>query len=204
MIDGIIAPDEQRLAGCQEEIQRLIGIVRQLQELYVLENNPLELSKERFDCSLLAEQICHEFESAAREKRITLERRTPAPVPVYGDKARIKQSLVNLIANAISYSGEGGTVTIACEQTGNAVRISVADTGRGIPPEDLPHVFERFYRVDKSRNKLTGGMGIGLSITKAIVEAHGGTIAAESEAGQGAVFILTLPVDNFPNQRYTA
>jgi signal transduction histidine kinase len=199
MIDGIIVPDEQRLASCQEEIQRLIGIVQQLQELYVLENNPLELLKEQFDCSPLAEQVCDEFESAAREKRITLRQCISTPAPVYGDKTRIKQSLVNLIANAIAYTGEGGTVTLACERTEGSTRISVADTGRGIPPEDLPHVFERFYRVDKSRSHLSGGMGIGLSITKAIVEAHGGAIAVESTAGQGSVFIITLPVDTLPN-----
>ena len=199
MIDGIIAPDEQGLAGCQEEVQRLIGIVQQLQDLYVLENKPLELSKEQFDCSLLAEQVCREFESAAREKRITLKRRVPGPVPVYGDKTRIKQSLVNLIANAIAYTGEGGTVTLACGQTEGSTRISVADTGRGIPSEDLPHIFERFYRVDKSRSHLSGGMGLGLAITKAIIEAHGVTIAAESEAGQGAVFTITLPYDNRGN-----
>jgi signal transduction histidine kinase len=204
MFDGIVQPDAGRLASCQEEIQRLIGIVKQLQELYVFENNAVDLSKEHFDCSSLIEQVCREFENAAREKRITLRQRTPAPAPVYGDKARIKHCLANLVANAIAYSGEGGTVTLACEQTGSAARISVADTGRGIPPEDLPHVFERFYRVDKSRNKLTGGMGIGLAITKAIVEAHGGTISAESAPGQGAVFILILPVDNFPHQRYNA
>jgi signal transduction histidine kinase len=195
MIDGIIAPDEQGLAGCQEEVQRLIGIVQQLQELYVLENRPLELSKEQFNCSLLAEQVCREFESAAREKRITLKRRVPGPVPVYGDRTRIKQSLANLIANAIAYTGEGGTVTLACGRTEGSTRISVADTGRGIPPEDLSHIFERFYRVDKSRSRLSGGMGLGLAITKAIIEARGGTIAAE-RAGQGAVFTVTLPVDS--------
>jgi signal transduction histidine kinase len=196
IIDGIIAPDEQQLASCQEEIQRLIGIVKQLQELYVLENNPFELSKERFDCSPLAEQVYRKFESAAREKRITLRRYVPAPAPVCGDKTRIKQSMVNLIANAVAYTGEGGTVTLACKRMEGSIQISVTDTGRGISPEDLPHIFERFYRADKSRSHLSGGMGIGLAITKAIVEAHGGTITAESAAGQGSVFTVTLPVDN--------
>jgi signal transduction histidine kinase len=199
MIDGIVQPDTACLASCQEEIQRLIGIVRQLQELYVLENNPFELLKEQFDFLPLAEQVCREFENPARKKHITLRRQIPAPAPVYGDKTRIKQGLVNLLANAIAYSGEGGSVTLAYKQTGNTAHISVTDTGRGIPAEDLPHVFERFYRVDKSRNHLSGGMGIGLSITKAIVEAHGGTITAESEAGQGAVFTIMLPYNNQRN-----
>ena len=198
MIDGIIKPDAGRLAGCQEEIQRLIRIVKQLQELYVLENNPLDLSKEHFDCSPLIEQVCLEFENAAREKHITLLRQVPEPAPVYGDKNRIKQCLANLAANAIAYSGEGGSVTLAYRRTESAVCISVTDTGRGIPAEDLPHVFERFYRVDKSRNHLTGGMGIGLSISKAIVEAHGGAIAVESTVGEGSVFTVSLPVDNLP------
>ena len=193
MLDGIIKPGAERLASCQEEIQRLIQIVQQLQELYILENNPLELSKEHFDCSPLIEQVFLEFENAASQKRVTLGRQFPAPAPAYGDKNRIKQCLANLAANAIAYTGERGGVTFAYRQTANAVSIIVQDSGRGIPPEDLPHVFERFYRVDKSRNQLTGGMGIGLSITKAIVEAHGGTITVTSAEGQGSVFTVTLP-----------
>jgi signal transduction histidine kinase len=127
---------------------------------------------------------------------------------VYGDKTRIKQCLINLVANALAYTGEGGGVTLAYEQTGDAALISVADTGRGIPPEDLPHVFERFYRVDKSRNHLSGGMGIGLAIAKAIIEAHGGSIGVESSPGQGSVFTLTLPEERDkgeslpPSRRY--
>jgi signal transduction histidine kinase len=112
---------------------------------------------------------------------------------VYGDKARIKQSLINLTENALAYSGEGGTITLACEQTPAAVRISVRHSGRGIPPEDLPQVCERFYRVDKSRSQLTGGMGIGLAITKAIAEAHGGGIRVTSALGTGSEFTITLP-----------
>jgi signal transduction histidine kinase len=196
MIDGIIQPDSGRLASCREEILRLIEIVKQLQELYILENSAVELHKSRFDFFAICESVYREFVESAGDKHITLLRRLPIPAPVYGDKNRIKQCLVNLTTNAIAYSDEGGTVTLAYDLTGNTARISVADTGRGIPPKDLPHVFERFYRIDKSRNHLTGGMGIGLSITRAIAEAHGGSIAVESTVGRGSVFTITLPVDN--------
>jgi signal transduction histidine kinase len=140
MIDGIVQPDAQRLSSCQEEIQRLIGIVKQLQELYVLENCAAELSKSHFDFSVVCESLCREFGESAGDAQITLLRRLPVPAPVYGDKSRIKQCLVNLTANAIAYSDEGGTVTLAYEQSKKAVRISVADTGRGIPQRPAPCV----------------------------------------------------------------
>jgi signal transduction histidine kinase len=118
---------------------------------------------------------------------------SPVP-PVEVDPERIGQVLRNLIHNAITYSPSGGEVRVRVEVAADHVRISVSDTGPGIPPEALPYVFDRFYRADRSRARRTGGSGLGLAICKALVEMHGGSITVESQPGQGATFAFTLPV----------
>jgi len=110
------------------------------------------------------------------------------------DSHRIKQVLLNLLENAIAHTESGGTITVTAKEQDDKICISVTDTGEGIPPEELPLVFERFYRVDKSRTRATGGSGLGLTIAKRLVEAHGGTIEATSQAGQGSTFTFTIPI----------
>jgi signal transduction histidine kinase len=110
------------------------------------------------------------------------------------DRARIAQVVGNLLENAVQHTPEGGEVAVLAEVIEPAARVSVGDTGEGIPPEDLPYVFERFYRVDHSRSRGTGGVGLGLTIAKQLVEAHGGAIRAESTPGQGSRFIFELPL----------
>lgn len=110
------------------------------------------------------------------------------------DRTRIAQLMGNLLENAISHTPQGGSVTVSAERIGDVARVTVADTGEGISADDLPQVFERFYRVDPSRARTTGGAGLGLTIVKQLVEAHGGVIRAESTQGKGSRFIFDLPL----------
>jgi len=130
------------------------------------------------------------------EKRVTLTSSLPLePIHFLADEDRMIQVLTNLIGNALQYTPEHGTVTVSIERDKNEARISVRDTGFGIPTEHLAHIFDRFYRVDKSRSRARGGSGIGLTIAKHLVEAHGGKIWAESTGeNKGSVFVFTLPL----------
>jgi signal transduction histidine kinase len=110
------------------------------------------------------------------------------------DWQRINQVLHNLLENAVAHTGKGGIITVAAAERGDWVEISVSDTGEGIPAQDLPNIFERFYRVDRSRARATGGSGLGLTIAKRLVEAHGGKIEAQSKLGRGSRFSFTIPV----------
>jgi signal transduction histidine kinase len=123
---------------------------------------------------------------------ITADLPTKLP-PVNMDLHRIKQVLNNLLENAVAHTGPEGTITVAAWEQDNEINISVADTGEGIKAEELPNIFERFYRVDKSRTRATGGSGLGLTIAKRLVEAHGGRIDVESQWGKGTRFTFTLP-----------
>jgi two-component system sensor histidine kinase VicK len=114
--------------------------------------------------------------------------------PVYGDKGRILQVIINIISNAVKYNRKNGSITVSGGSEGDSVFISVADTGLGIPKEDLPHIFDRFYRVDKARSRKMGGTGLGLAIAKEIVEAHGGHISFDSVYGKGSTVTVFLPV----------
>lgn len=194
MIDRVLDPTTERLCNCHAEIIRMTRIVEQLQELNLLESDRGFITKESFDFTMLCESLFSDFESVARSKDIRLQKTVPTPAPVFGDLYRIKQCMMNLISNSIEHSTEHGVVTVEYQETWDHVILRVRDNGSGIPSQDLPHVFERFYRVDKSRNKKTGGIGIGLSITKAIVDAHNGIITVDSKTGEGTVFTITLPL----------
>ena len=109
------------------------------------------------------------------------------------DRGKLSQVLVNLLSNALKFTPEGGSITVSLDETEQAAAFTVSDTGDGIAPEDLPYIFERFYRADPSRSRATGGSGIGLSIVEAIVKAHGGTVSVSSVPGEGSAFTVTLP-----------
>jgi signal transduction histidine kinase len=125
---------------------------------------------------------------------VELKREIKPNVFIAADEVKIRQAVENLLSNALRYTDSGGSVTLALSRCGGSVCIKVSDTGIGIPEKDLPYVFERFYRTDKSRTRSSGGLGIGLAITKAIVEAHGGRVGAESTEGEGSTFTITLPL----------
>ncbi len=119
-------------------------------------------------------------------------------VEVIGDRDKLKQALINMVVNAIQHTPPGGRVHVALARQDGHACLSVADTGAGIAAEDLPHIFERFYRADKSRSRAAGGAGLGLAIVKWVAEAHGGAVTTQSALGQGSTFILTLPVETAP------
>lgn len=195
MMDGLWEPTKVRLESCHTEILRLTNLVNQLQELYILENSCETLYMSEFNFYDMCCRLQNEFEKRINDKNITLRLQVPEDAIVNGDVQRIKQCMINLIANAITYSSEGDEISISYRiYEMNEVVIQVIDYGQGISNEELDFIFERFYRVDKSRNSKTGGMGIGLSITKAIIERHNGTITVYSKVGLGTTFEIRLPM----------
>jgi signal transduction histidine kinase len=145
-------------------------------------------------------QVTEGLDIQAREKEVTLKFEVAADLPqVQADEQRIAQVLFNLISNALRHTPVGGTITISAELREDRILVSVRDTGAGISPEDLPQVFERFYRADRSRARATGGSGLGLTIAKQIVEAHGGQIWAQSWLGAGSTFAFSLPLSAPPS-----
>jgi len=134
----------------------------------------------------------------ADDRRITLSFESQSVPFVLGDAQWLKQALINLLDNALHYTPSGGAVTVRLRSVGEGVAVAVEDTGHGIEPEHLPHLFERFYRTDWARAKDSGGTGLGLPIVKEIVEAHGGTVSVTSQVDKGSVFTLCLPVLTHP------
>ncbi|GHU59600.1 sensor histidine kinase [Spirochaetia bacterium] len=195
MIDGVYKPDREHLESCHEEIIRLAGLVENLKILTGLEWETITLNKTEFDLGSLLRITAEQFKAAAIEKGIEIKLDLMERVEnrVHADYDRLKQVFINLLSNAVKYT-DRGSVTVRVKRAadpGAEWEVSIADTGIGIPETDLPHVFERFYRSDKSRNRNTGGAGIGLTIAAAIVHAHGGAIRAESDE-TGSVFRVAL------------
>ncbi|HET9495481.1 MAG TPA: HAMP domain-containing sensor histidine kinase [Chloroflexia bacterium] len=176
------------------ELRRLGRLVADLLTLSRLDNTtPVRLTQ--LDAGKLAVEVAEQMRPLAEAKEIHLATICPGPAPVNGEPDRLKQVMLNLVDNAIRHTPQGGEITVsAVDDPGRGeVRIEVRDTGPGIDPKDLPHIFDRFYRGDASRARATGNTGLGLAIARAIVEAHSGTIAAESGPGEGATFRVTLP-----------
>jgi two-component system phosphate regulon sensor histidine kinase PhoR len=174
--------------------ERMIAIVGDLLALSELEEKGTKLVKERVDVRALAENVVTIFEKPAGEKKLNLVLEADQDLPaVMADPYEMERLLINLVDNAVKYT-EKGRVTLRLAAAGNRFTVEVEDTGIGIDAEDLPHVFERFYVVDKSRSKKLGGTGLGLSIAKHIVMAHQGTILVKSRLGEGTTFTVRLPV----------
>jgi signal transduction histidine kinase len=196
LVDGVLPADPATYADFQREINRLQRLVRDLQELSRVEARQFTLTLKPEDLSALVQSAVDRLRPQFEDKGVELAgvlAPTIAPVPVDAD--RIMQVLVNLIGNALHFTPPGGRVFVRLEQRGDEVSVQVQDTGIGIPAEHLSHIFERFYRVDKSRSRAGGGSGIGLTIARHLIEAHGGTITAASAGlNQGSTFTFTLPV----------
>ena len=197
LLDGVVAPDAETWALLHDEAGRLRRLVQELQELSRAEARQLPLQLRPCPPAELVEQAIRRIAPQFAEKGVTLTTDVPADLPaVRADADRIIQVLINLLGNALRSTPPGGTVQVrAKQQQQDTVTFHVADSGIGIAPEHLPHLFERFYRVDKARSRALGGSGIGLTISRAIVEAHDGQIwATSSGLGQGATFSFTLPI----------
>lgn len=193
MIEGVFTPTEERLQLLYDELKRITVIVTELEQLRQVESENLKMCKEPVNLLNLAEVVRNSFEQELREKQLTCILKGE-PVIVVGDKNKLHQVVFNLMSNAIKYSFSGGEICIFVENAGKKAVFTITDQGIGIPKEDLPLIFERFYRTDISRNRKTGGVGIGLTIVKSIVQAHGGTVTVESRQGKGSSFRIVLPL----------
>ena len=196
LIDGVLPVTEQTFQEIYQEADRLQRLVNDLQELSRVEAGAYELSLRPVEVSKLVEVAVSRLERQFEDKGVYWETRiSPGSPEVIVDEDRIGQVLLNLVGNALQYTPSGGKVTISVDHHNGEVQIAVSDTGIGIPPEHLPHLFTRFYRVDKSRSRAGGGSGIGLTIAKHLVEAHGGRIWVHSQgARKGSTFTISLPV----------
>ena len=198
MLDGVIALDRDSLESINEEVRLLTKLVADLRTLSLAEAGQLKLDKTRVALLGFAGRAVSKIEPLARQKGILcrVEGQTPGPT-VEIDVDRMGQVIGNLLDNALRYTPKGGTITVSVGkgEPGKAV-LSVADTGLGISAEDLAHIFDRFYRADRSRARKSGGSGLGLTIVKQLVVAHGGSVRAESQPGGGSRFSVELPASN--------
>ena len=193
--DGMVKPELDAIRSLDEEAMMLSQLVNDLQELSLAEAGELKLDCQKENVIELLKQIAGVKQSQAAAKGISLSADLPKKLPrVNIDSRRISQVLLNLIDNAITHTPQGGIITITARKLDDWVEIGIEDTGEGIPAEHLPNVFERFYRVDKSRARATGGTGLGLAIARSLVEAHGGKIEVKSEEGKGSHFAFTIPM----------
>lgn len=193
MIDGIWEMDTKRLSSCYDEIIRIQKLIGSIENLSGLENENSLIHKQHFDLSQLILRLLDNYQKELLEKNIKVYY-DPKHLLIYADPDKISQVLNNLLSNAIKYSNALGTIEIDAYNDSKATHIYMKDTGLGIGESDLPFIFERFYRADKSRSSKMGGMGLGLTITQTIIEAHGGTITAKSKLHEGSEFIIWLPL----------
>jgi two-component system phosphate regulon sensor histidine kinase PhoR len=186
---------ERYLERANIGVERLTSIVKDLDMISKLESNDLNLNIQPFNCLVMIQNTFDLFEMKIKKKNMTLrfDKLYEFPIFVMGDAAKIEQVLINLIVNSIKYGKIGGIIMISIASKGkNQITIKVKDNGEGIKKENMGRIFERFYRVDKSRSRDQGGSGLGLSIVKHIIEAHKQTITLESEYGKGSEFTFTL------------
>nr|BBH93450.1 hypothetical protein KTA_16490 [Thermogemmatispora argillosa] len=177
------------------EVQRLRRLVADIQHMTLLESGRARLDLAPLDLAVLVDETLAVIEPECTQAGITLQNTIdPRTPPVLADSDRITQVLLNLIDNARRHTPPGGTITVGARRLGRMLEVWIRDTGVGIDPIDLPHIFERFYRADRARSGGRGGSGLGLTIVKAIVTAHGGTVAAESTPGKGTCIRFTLPL----------
>jgi histidine kinase len=195
LIDGILPPEDHVFQSVHREAERLQNLVRDLQALSEAESGALQFQPKAVKPIEFVGRVTTQLERQFQEKDVRLLIEVPAELPeVRVDEDRIGQVLINLLGNALQYTPGGGQVKVSAAIDGEGILFMVADTGIGLDPEHLPHVFTRFFRVDKSRARVAGGSGIGLTIAKQLVEASGGRIWVKSPGlGKGSTFFFTLP-----------
>lgn len=196
LIDGVLPATNDTYEEIHAEAQRLNRLVNDLQELSRVESPAFQLERRPVELAGLVRTVLKRLSPAAAARGVDLRSEPLPELPsIKGDEDRLLQVLSNIVSNALSYTSDGGAVTLSARRVGDEIRIAVRDTGVGIAPEHLPRIFDRFYRVDESRSRRAGGSGIGLTIAKQLVEAHGGKIWVESGGlHKGSTFYFTLPV----------
>ncbi|UCD07995.1 MAG: HAMP domain-containing histidine kinase, partial [Dehalococcoidales bacterium] len=193
--DGLIETNQETIHKLDEEAILLTRLVDDLQELSLAEAGELKLEYEPGDIGKIIETTAQMMQTIASQKGVNLGFTPSDELPeVDIDVHRISQVLHNLIENAITATPSRGTISISAQPVEDYIEVSVTDNGEGIPADDLDNIFERLYRVDKSRARATGGSGLGLTIARRLVEAHGGQIKVESEQGKGSCFTFTIPI----------
>ncbi|MBV9355657.1 MAG: DUF4118 domain-containing protein, partial [Chloroflexi bacterium] len=195
---GPSAAEEQReyLTIVKSNVDRLVALINDLLDISRIESGKIVLNLVPVDVAALVQSVATTMQPLVERKQQRLEvRADPQLPPARADHDRVMQVLTNLVGNAHKYTGVGGRIGVDARRQDAMVRIAVSDNGVGVPPQDVPKLFTRFFRVDSSLTRAIGGTGLGLSIAKSIVELHGGTISVESEQGKGSVFSFTLPVE---------
>ena len=199
MIEGVVSKNNEQLGSLYDETIHMNRLIKDLRDLTLAETGTLSLERESVDINTLINHAVNMLEPLAEEKLISIVKLLEPAPPVYADAGRINQILYNLLTNALRYSTVNGTITVSSETVVRDgapwLRIGVQDSGCGISDEDLPFIFEHFYRADKSRGKKSGGSGIGLAIVKRLVEIHGGAVEVDSKPGQGTCFLVYLPTE---------
>lgn len=195
MLDGKVEPSAEALLPIQDEVIRLTRLVHDLRDLSLAEVGRLSLHLTTVEPATLLTSVMANMDPVATAKDVELISEIAPGLPALrADPDRLRQVLVNLLANALHYTPPGGRIRVEAITLENELRVSVSDSGPGISPEDLPHIFDRFYRVDRARSRGTGGSGLGLAIVRSLVELHGGQVTAESTPGRGSRFLVTLPM----------
>lgn len=192
ILAGIWEPTPERLMSINEEVTRLSRLVDELRNLAKYDSEKSSMEYEEVELNSLLNSIVYNYQAQALEKGITIVTNL-SPMIIKIDRKKFSQVIVNLLSNAIKYTNDGGQIMIENKVEGNYDIILIQDNGIGIPESEISHIFERFYRVDKSRSKETGGIGVGLTISKSIVESHGGKIEVRSKLSQGSQFVIKLP-----------
>lgn len=197
LLDGALDDPEinrRYLKRASKSVDRMIYIIDDLETISNLESNAVQLAYSNFNIVNLVREVFELLESKAKERQIKLlfKKEYDKPIKVYADRQKVEQVLINLVTNAIKYGQDKGKVEVRFYDMDKQILTEVSDDGVGIPQEDIPRIFERFYRVDKSRSREAGGTGLGLSIVKHIIEAHKQTINARSSENAGSTFSFTL------------
>lgn len=201
MIESLIyQPDMDKelrtefLSDINSEIDRLSNIVSDLLTLVQMDSHNVRLTRENLSIATLVKENAHRLQPIADQKNQQIQLTLSDPCDIYADKSKLNQVIYNLMENAVKYTQSGGLIRVSLSRQGRDAHLVVTDNGPGIPKENLPHIFDRFYRVDKARSREKGGTGLGLSIVHQLVLLHGGAIRVESEEGKGASFIVDLPL----------